>query len=108
MRIRTGCSHATLESNDISELKRVALEKEEQINYIIKNKTGRPRKYPVRQTLKKPKDPDYFKKYYQRVTKPKEQAERNDKLKSLTLEIENIKTILQKTSLASDLRVEHT
>ena len=52
MIIPTGFSNATLESNDIPELERLALEKEEQINYIIKNKTGRPRKYPIGQHLK--------------------------------------------------------
>ena len=45
----------TVESNDISELVRLAQEKEEQIDYIIKNKTGRPRKYQVGQTPKNQK-----------------------------------------------------
>ena len=47
MIIPTGFSHATVESNDISELVRLVQEKEQQIDYIIKNKTGRPGEYPV-------------------------------------------------------------
>ena len=38
MMIPTGSSHATLGSSDISELERLTKVKEEQIDYIIKNR----------------------------------------------------------------------
>ena len=95
--------------SNTAELEQLAIEKESKIEYMVKGKTGRPRKYPVGHVYnKKPQDPDYFKKYYQNVTRVKENAERDKAIQTLTLEIENIKTILQKTCAASDLRVEHT
>ena len=35
------------------------------------NPIGRPRIYPIGESSKLPKDPDYFKKYYQNILQPK-------------------------------------
>ena len=92
-----------------SELEQLAIEKELKIEYMVNGKTGRPRKYPVGHVYNtKPQDPDYFKNYYQNLTRVKEKAEKDKAIKTLTLEIENIKTILQKTCAEGDLRIEHT
>jgi hypothetical protein len=54
---------------------------EDIIERLTYKKIGRPRKYPVGQTPKQLKDPGYFKKYYQNVTKPKSQTEKNNMMK---------------------------
>ena len=75
---------------------------------MTKAKIGRPRKYPIGQTPKQPKDPEYLKKYCQHVTKPKLQTERNNTMKYVAEQIQFIKLILQNTAPANDLRSEHT